>query len=673
MTSPFHRGEQMIQSMLGIRDRMENFGSRVIRDYMPLQHRDFYQKLPFLFAGHADENGWPWASIICGKPGFVTSPEPKILVIENGLLKGDPLRKVFSSPRQNIGFLGIELPTRRRNRISMEVVESTNNKTMLLVKQAFGNCPQYIQARATREITPPPEDLQTVTKITSFSLREKNLITAADTFFVASYVNDSTQESSATQGADVSHRGGKPGFVSVNGNTLTIPDYPGNGHFNTFGNIMLNKKAGLLFIDFETGDILTITGTAEILWDETSHFPGAERTWTFKLDHGWYCEKVLPFRFEYQGMSRETQETGTWKEAHSIKALVERSWATLTVSRVVEESSTVRSVYFTVPTEVKDKYLDFKAGQFLTLRANIEGHGVVVRTYTVSSSFADEQIRISVKLDKDGLFSKWVHQQVHPNMTVEAKAPTGAFSLDRNQTGQKKILLIAGGIGITPMVSIIRQQVASILYELRSKESFPEIQLLYSSRDDALLSELIELQQRSLGLITVTFFDTTKGNRITVDVIKTNITSNEEVDAYICGPTGFMQAMYNNLRMIGVAEEHIFAEEFGPATIKRDSDPEPVEVASSALVQFEDSQMEQQWVGDDSMTLLDLAESHGLSPNSGCRSGKCGSCKYKLVSGSVVYRTKPLTDIEDSDVLLCCAAPAVVEGDSLPKIVIGGL
>ncbi|MGI9462957.1 MAG: pyridoxamine 5'-phosphate oxidase family protein, partial [Aestuariivirgaceae bacterium] len=99
-----------------------------------------------------------------------------------------------------------------------------------------------------------------------------------------------------------SHRGGRPGFVKVDGSTLTIPDYAGNRHFNTLGNFFANPMAGLLFVDFETGDLLLLTGAVEILWDEdpaARALSGAERAWRFTLDHGIRVKDALPLRWSF--------------------------------------------------------------------------------------------------------------------------------------------------------------------------------------------------------------------------------------------------------------------------------------------------------------------------------------------------------------------------------------
>ena len=86
--SPFHRGERDIQSRLGVREQIEDIGQRFIRDYMPDEHRQFYAKLPMLLIGSVDKSRRPWASVLVGRPGFVHSPEPKILQIESRLISG---------------------------------------------------------------------------------------------------------------------------------------------------------------------------------------------------------------------------------------------------------------------------------------------------------------------------------------------------------------------------------------------------------------------------------------------------------------------------------------------------------------------------------------------------------------------------------------------------------
>jgi predicted pyridoxine 5'-phosphate oxidase superfamily flavin-nucleotide-binding protein len=194
------------------------------------------------------------------------------------------------------------LPSRRRNRLSAAITEVQNQTIQLEVIQSFGNCPQYIQAR--QMIPHQHQEAPEQVEITGFNQEIGKLIAQSDTFFVASHYQNNSHElnshelnshelnshelnSAVSMGADVSHRGGKPGFVRVDSDTtLTIPDYLGNFHFNTLGNFLLNPKAGLLFIDFENGHILSLTGRVEILWesDELEYFDGAQRLWQFHLE-----------------------------------------------------------------------------------------------------------------------------------------------------------------------------------------------------------------------------------------------------------------------------------------------------------------------------------------------------------------------------------------------------
>jgi predicted pyridoxine 5'-phosphate oxidase superfamily flavin-nucleotide-binding protein len=107
-------------------------------------------------------------------------------------------------------------------------------------------------------------------------------VSAADTFFVATASGPGVPGG----GVDISHRGGPPGFVRVEGEALLIPDYRGNRYFNTLGNLLLQPRAALLFVDFEGGGLLQLQGSAEVFWDQAD-LPHAERVWRFEVEGGW--------------------------------------------------------------------------------------------------------------------------------------------------------------------------------------------------------------------------------------------------------------------------------------------------------------------------------------------------------------------------------------------------
>ncbi len=297
-SSPFHRGEQQAQQKLGVREKIESVGQRVIRNYLLDQHRAFYQQLPFIFIGHTDPHGWPWASILFNEAGFVTADSDTVLAINSSPITGDPLARSLKNDTP-LGLLGIDLSTRRRNRLSGHILASQQNSIKLAVDQSFGNCPKYIQARELNILEPGSMPAIDVEEITSLDKAAQQWVQQSDTFFVASATKKGSDHSGA--GADVSHRGGKPGFIRIDSDTLlTIPDYSGNKHFNTLGNFIENPKAGLLFLDFEQGHLLTLTGTVEIVWDspELETFAGAERLWTFRIDHGLKISHGLPLRWK---------------------------------------------------------------------------------------------------------------------------------------------------------------------------------------------------------------------------------------------------------------------------------------------------------------------------------------------------------------------------------------
>lgn len=312
--SPFHPGEQELQRRTGRRDAMEKFGQRMIRPEMPDQHREFYAQLPFLAVGAVDDQGWPWASLLAGEPGFAHSPDPARLNVALHSAPDDPVQSALHTDAP-LGLLGIELHTRRRNRVNGRIASLADGGFVLNVDQSFGNCPQYIHDREVRFVRRPgtPGTGGPATSFTRLDGPATAMIRQADTFFVASFAPD--QGDPVTQGVDVSHRGGKPGFVRVQADTLTIPDFRGNFHFNTLGNFLINPRAGLVFADFDTGDLLHLTGTVELLegdHPDIAGFERAERGWRFTLDHGVRVPDALPFRGIGGEPSRNSLATGEW-------------------------------------------------------------------------------------------------------------------------------------------------------------------------------------------------------------------------------------------------------------------------------------------------------------------------------------------------------------------------
>jgi predicted pyridoxine 5'-phosphate oxidase superfamily flavin-nucleotide-binding protein len=308
--SPYHAGERAVQERIGVRDKMESVGRKVIRDFMPEQHRELFTKLPFMLAGTVDHEGQPWASLLAGAPGFVASPDEKTLRINATPLAGDSLQANLKEGAA-IGLLGIELPTRRRNRMNGIVSSVDERGFTITVKQSFGNCAKYIQSREclfNRETTGLP-----IVEQRSELLREDcELIRASDTFFIASASLDDSS-GNASGGVDVSHRGGLPGFVHIEeGGVLIVPDFKGNFFFNTLGNLSAHPVAGLLFIDFKCGALLYLACGAEMVWEgtEVKKVPGAQRLIRFKVNRVIRTARTHRLRWSGPEYSPVLQQTG---------------------------------------------------------------------------------------------------------------------------------------------------------------------------------------------------------------------------------------------------------------------------------------------------------------------------------------------------------------------------
>ena len=290
---PWHTGERLLQERAGVHVRMAEVGQRVVRDYMPDQHRDFFAQLPLVVLGAVAPDGRVWATLRAGAPGFLHSPDPRVLDVALAREPADPADAGMDDGNA-LGLLGIDPMTRRRNRMNGRVERTGPDGFRLAVGQSFGNCPQYIQQRAfdfTRDPGVPSDQPPQV--LPALDERARALIAGADTFFVASYVD----LADGSRQVDVSHRGGPRGFVRLDADGgLTIPDYSGNRFFNTLGNLAANPIAGLAFVDYTTGNLLQLSGRAEVLTDspEIANWEGAERLWRVIPDRVVWREAALP-------------------------------------------------------------------------------------------------------------------------------------------------------------------------------------------------------------------------------------------------------------------------------------------------------------------------------------------------------------------------------------------
>lgn len=282
----FHRGELEVQRRAGVEQMARRIGGSVHTDIPPVAE-EFLAQRRWVVLSTSDEKGRPWVSILPGEAGFI-SVGPGSLHLEAQPTPGDPLGANLGTS-DFAGLLAIDLATRRRMRINTRLDRQHRDGILLYIDQVYSNCPKYIQRRVENPggARSRPTGAKTSTEL---SEAWRGRIALADTFFIGT-VNPG-------EGADASHRGGLPGFVKVEGNRISWPEYQGNMMFNTLGNIAVYPRAGLLFPDFGGGRTLQVTGRAAVTWDSGSEGAlGAEQVVELDVDQVVEIEGAMPGEF----------------------------------------------------------------------------------------------------------------------------------------------------------------------------------------------------------------------------------------------------------------------------------------------------------------------------------------------------------------------------------------
>ncbi|MBB1598827.1 pyridoxamine 5'-phosphate oxidase family protein [Variovorax sp. UMC13] len=673
--SPWHAGELAIQQSIGVVEHMDRPGRLYVRNFLLDQHREFYPLLPFIAIGAVDPAGDAWATMRAGEPGFLQAPDTGTLRVRSRREAADPAETGIADGHA-VGMVGVDLLTRRRNRLNGTVRRDGAEGFDLAVTQSFGNCPRYIQNRRFSLVRDPQEPARPpAVHLDALDARARQLITAADTFYVASYVD----RDDGTRQVDVSHRGGKPGFVRIGDDgVLTIPDFNGNLFFMTLGNLLLNPKAGLLFVDSATGDMLQMTGDAEVVLDspEIAAFEGAERLWRFRPRRVVHRPEGLPLRwtFEADGWSPHLAMTGDWAQAAQrleAAALAER-WRPFRVARTVDESATIRSLHLEPMDGIA--IVPHQAGQHLPVRVVLpEAEAPVQRSYTLSTAPSDGAYRISVK--REGPVSQHLHALKEGDL-LEVRAPAGRFTLDAAQ--RRPAVLLAAGVGITPMLAMLRHVVheGARTRTLRPTWLFQSARTVGERAFDAEIAALVQAGKGGVHWVRVLSapqgakagLDFDAEGRIDMALLQATLPFGDH-DFYVCGPPAFMQSVYDGLRGLGVADARIHAEAFGPASLQRKADARAVQASAPAATQpvrlvFATSGKEARWKPGDG-SLLEAAEARGLAPAFGCRGGSCGTCSTRVLQGAVSYATPPSFAVAEGAALICCAVPAASSGEAL--------
>ncbi|MEM8792141.1 MAG: pyridoxamine 5'-phosphate oxidase family protein [Pseudomonadota bacterium] len=534
--NPFHAGELEAQKRAGVGDVAAKVAG-FIRSYMPEQHRQFYTSLPFLVVSAADGQGRPWVTILEGEDGFVSSPDPETLAVTSNLDPQDPLFASFEAGT-DIGLLGIELATRRRNRLS-GAFRKTASGYAIDIRQSFGNCPQYIREREWHRVTGvTPGDA-----IWSDALNEAHMdrIRQADTMFIGTGQRDA--DNKPANGYDASHRGGEPGFVQiVDATRLRIPDYAGNNFFNTIGNLLQNPRIGLLFVDFETGGLLQITGRAEIDWQpKDAADPAARRMIDVTIDA--VVDRPSAVSLRWDGEGQQVRQL----------ALVKK----------VEEAQDITSFYL-APVDGR-RLAPFKAGQHLPIELQLaEPLGKARRTYSLSAASNGKTYRLSIKREAKGLVSRVMHDLLQRGDVIEARSPSGDFVLP---AGDCPVVLASAGVGITPTMAMLEE----IAKEAGDRPAW-FVHGARNGRSHAMRREVDAIAEAHPNITRQVFYSRPKAeDRIGLDYDHQGRVSAEgllglnagpKAHYLLCGPAAFVAEIQAGLEAQGVPQNQIHFETF---------------------------------------------------------------------------------------------------------------
>jgi hypothetical protein len=291
MTSIYHAGELAVQARAGVQAEAERLMRGIGTSITPAA-QDFLRSQRLAIASTVGTSNRVWASLLTGEPGFVQTISDQIVRINAVPITGDPLRENLL--QDDIGVLVIDLATRRRLRLNGKAEIQADGCIYVYTKQVYFNCPKYIQIRHLNADSSKLQASPQIQNTKVLTYEQQQWITRTDTFFIASFHPGS--------GADASHRGGYPGFVRIlNANQLVFPEYAGNNMFNTLGNISIHPQTGLLFVDFESGSTLQLTGKAKIIWqpERVAEFVGAERLVEFQIHQILEITNAIPLRWQF--------------------------------------------------------------------------------------------------------------------------------------------------------------------------------------------------------------------------------------------------------------------------------------------------------------------------------------------------------------------------------------
>lgn len=652
---PLHEGELYVQRKRQAPQYVAETLLTYLNKNMPEQHASFFQGLSYLPLGVLDNKGRPWASILVTKSDNDNSIGINLLGdntlnIKARMHKSDPLyqsicqtKNADPTTKTLCAGVGVDFTNRRRNKLAghlNEIFYDDQGNINLTIKsdQHLGNCPKYI---TIRELI--PEHRQPETLFNHFDILEtplptycKQHIEKISTLFL------STKHTSEKNNSDINqsdmgfnHRGGSPGFVrmyeetvkkpnaqtnkyqTITNTYLVIPDYSGNRFFQSLGNIQSDKLAGIVLPEFNSGDMLYITGVAENLFDDEAQklMPRTSLITRIRITGAVFIKNALdlklisqeiysPYNPPVRYLNHELKELGRVNDTMDNADEIEASL--VSIKKITAHVSTFRfSLSKPTPPHLPGGFCIFNFSNFFNKEyshMNDENPQLInedhMRTWTISSApdydsvnnkfHSTDSLEITVKLKDGGLISPFLHEKglaishAKEKTTLTMKGVGGHFSCFNLNTGKLNIpnqmLWIAGGVGITPFMSMWTTMInlSKQLNKISTK-----ITLIFSAKscDFGLIKHFINKTPDSISINILAFLTSGKSKNIITDhdmaisslkIFNRRLNAQDIADlqnlsdseAYMCGPNVFLKSVKHWLYKTDIDANKLHEESF---------------------------------------------------------------------------------------------------------------
>jgi ferredoxin-NADP reductase/predicted pyridoxine 5'-phosphate oxidase superfamily flavin-nucleotide-binding protein len=621
---PFHSGELAVQERAGEAGVARRNGG-ALSHRIPDGAVPFLARQPMVVVASIGRDDSVWASVLMGSPGFLQADGGHSLHLDTTEPRSAADDPLWENLRANphIGMLAIELASRRRLRVNGRVRSMAGQGLSIAVEAVYPNCPKYIQRRHwTMSALNTHEGSEPSRRGSALTLEQRIWIEQADTLFVAS--------AHPEQGADASHRGGKPGFVQVlNTRLLRIPDYAGNSMFNTLGNFVSFPHVGLAFVDFRRGRVLQLSGRPVIRWDLSDPHGktgGTGRFWDVEIEAWQQSRLALRLDWEFLDYSPFIPEA-----SDAADDLV------LQVVDIRQETDRIKR--FRLRAFDDAELPAFTSGAHLPVTLALDSGERLLRRYSILSA-PDERDYYDIGVlneprSRGG--SRYLHERVRVGDQLATGKPRNEFPMTDSA---EHSMLIAGGIGITPVLSMLR----SLQSRGRSYE------LHYSAKHESDLAFRRDIED--LAGSRAHFYASRDADGRHVDLEALLGLPATGVHVYVCGPHRLINAVREAAWANRWPAGQIHFESFGTAQTAEDR-AMSVTLARSGKVLAIPAQR----------SILDTLLDAGYALPHDCKRGECSLCTTRVLAGEPDHRDLCLTPVDRENSMCVCVSRA--RGESL--------